>query len=145
MCFDGEKISSLPFDSDKYDCSDACPIDCEKMVFSSTMDGGYDLYYYDGSLVSPLTELNSDKNELGADFFAFDLVIGDVNADGEFNDADLVLFQKWLLASPDATLKNWQNADLCKDGRLDVFDLCLMRSELIRGKQCLAYARGLMK
>ena len=101
------------------------------MVFSSTMNGGYDLYYYDGSRVSPLTELNSDKNELGADFFAFDLVMGDVNADGEFNIADLVVFQKWLLASPDAKLANWQNADLCKDSVLDVFDLCLMRRELV--------------
>lgn len=130
MCCDGEKITSLPFNSDRYDCSDACPVGGGKMVFSSTMSGGYDLYYYDGSHVSPLTELNSGRNELGADFFAFDLVIGDVNSDGEFTVADIVLFQKWLLASPDAKLGNWQNADLCKDGRLDVFDLCLMKREL---------------
>ena len=42
------------------------------MVFSSTMNGSYDLYYYDGSSVSPLTELNSHKDDLGADFFAAD-------------------------------------------------------------------------
>ena len=130
MCYDGEEMTSAPFDSDKYDCSDACPVSDGKMVFSSTMNGGYDLYFYDGSRISPLTELNSDKNELGADFFAFDSVIGDVNADGEFNVADLVQFQKWLLASPDAKLGNWKNADLCRDGRLNVFDLCLMRREL---------------
>lgn len=131
MCYDGEKITSLPFDSDKYDCSDACPVSRGKMVFSSTMNGGYDLYYYDGSRLSPITELNSDKNELGADFFVFDSVMGDVNGDGEFGIADLILFQKWLLASPDAKLENWQNVDLCKDGRLNVFDLCLMRRELV--------------
>ena len=101
------------------------------MVFGSTLNGVYDLYNYDGSRVPPLTELNTDKNELGADFFDFDSAIGDVNADGEFNIADLVLFQKWLLASPDAKLKNCQNVDLCNDGRLDVFDLCLMRRELV--------------
>ena len=95
------------------------------MIFSSTMNGGYDLYYYDGSRVSPLTELNSDKNELGADFFAFDPVIGDVNADGGFNIADLVLFQKWLLASPDTKLENWQNADLCRDSKLDALTCAL--------------------
>ena len=131
MCYDGGKITSMPFDSEKFDCSDACPVGGKKMIFSSTMNGGYDLYYYDGSRVSPLTELNSDKNELGADFFAFDPVIGDVNADGGFNIADLVLFQKWLLASPDAKLENWQNADLCRDSKLDAFDLCLMRRELV--------------
>ena len=62
---------------------------------------------------------------------AFDPVIGDVNADGGFNIADLVLFQKWLLASPDTKLENWQNADLCRDSKLDAFDLCLMRRELV--------------
>ena len=131
MCCDGEKITSLPFDSERYDCSDACPVSGEKMVFSSTMSGGYDLYYYDGTRVSPLTAMNTDKNELGADFFAYDTVIGDVNADGEFNVADLVLLRKWLLAVPDAKLESWQNADLCKDGILDVFDLCLMRRVLV--------------
>lgn len=133
MCYDGERITSLPFDSDKYDCSDACPVGGEKMMFSSTMNGSYDLYCYDGSRVSPLTELNSDKNELGADFFAFDSVFGDVNEDGEFTVADLAMFQKWLLSAPDANLENWCNADLCKDGRLDVFDLCMMRRELVEG------------
>ena len=131
MCYDGEKTTSLPFDSDKYDCSDACPVSDEKMVFSSTANGGYDLYYYDGSCVSALPELNTDKNELGADFFAFDSVIGDVNADGEFSIADIVLFQKWLLASPGVRLENRRNADLCRDGRLNVFDLCLMKRELV--------------
>lgn len=58
-------------------------------------------------------------------------VTGDVNGDGEFNIADLVLFQKWLLAAPDIRLADWEAADLCKDGRLDAFDLCLMRQRLI--------------
>ena len=56
---------------------------------------------------------------------------GDVNADGTFDVADVVLLQKWLLAVPDTQLENWRAADLCKDNRLDVFDLCLMKRELI--------------
>jgi hypothetical protein len=131
MCYDGGKITSMPFDSEKYDCSDACPVSSGKMVFSSTMKGGYDLYYFDGTRTSPLSKLNTDKNELGADFFAFDSVRGDVDADGKLSVADLVLFQKWLLGAPDAELKNWRNADLCKDDKLDVFDLCMMRRELL--------------
>ena len=56
---------------------------------------------------------------------------GDVNADGTFDVADVVLLQKWLLAVPDTQLENWRAADLCKDNRLDVFDLCLMRRMLV--------------
>ena len=59
------------------------------------------------------------------------MLMGDVNADGEFSAADLVLFQKWLLAAPDSELANWQAGDLCEDDRLDVFDLVLMRGLLI--------------
>lgn len=59
------------------------------------------------------------------------LLMGDVNDDGNFGAADIVTFQKWLLAVPDARLRNWKAADFCKDERLDVFDLCLMRKALI--------------
>jgi len=54
-------------------------------------------------------------------------VKGDVNADGTFDIADAVLLQKWLLAVPDTNLENWKAADLCKDNRLDVFDLCVIK------------------
>ena len=56
---------------------------------------------------------------------------GDVNDDGEFNVADVVLLQKWLLAVPDTNLSNWKAANFCYDDRLDVFDLCLMRRQLV--------------
>lgn len=58
-------------------------------------------------------------------------VMGDVNADGAFDIADVVLLQKWLLAVPDTHLAGWKAADLCEDDRLDVFDLCLMKRELV--------------
>ena len=59
------------------------------------------------------------------------VVKGDVNSDGELNIADAVLLQKWLLAFPDTTLPDWNRADLYRDGRLDIFDLCLMKRALI--------------
>lgn len=59
---------------------------------------------------------------------------GDVNADGLFNVSDVVLLQKWLLAVPDTHLENWRSADLCEDNKLDVFDLCLMKRELIEAR-----------
>ena len=59
------------------------------------------------------------------------VVKGDVNSDGELNVSDVVLLQKWLLAVPDTRLPDWNRADLCRDGKLNVFDLCLMKLELI--------------
>lgn len=58
-------------------------------------------------------------------------VKGDVNADGKFSVADVVLLQKWLLAVPGTELADWKAADLCEDGVLNVFDLCMMKYELI--------------
>ncbi|HRR76464.1 MAG TPA: DUF6055 domain-containing protein [Ruminococcus sp.] len=58
-------------------------------------------------------------------------VIGDVNADGRFNIADIVLVQNWLLARPDTILVDWKAGDLCPDNKLDGFDLCLMREMLL--------------
>ena len=58
-------------------------------------------------------------------------VRGDVNADGEFSIADAVALQKWLLCVPDTVLADWQAGDLCEDDRLGVFDLCVMKCELL--------------
>lgn len=52
-------------------------------------------------------------------------VLCDVNSDGEFNTADIVVFQKWLLGS--GTLANWKAADIYHDDKLDSFDLVLMK------------------
>lgn len=143
MHYDGSNISALPFNSQKYDCSDPCPIKGDAMIYSGTANGEYDLYYYDGRKSVRLTELCSEKNELGADYYSLEeyedylansRIMGDVNDDGEFNIADLVLFQKWLLAVPDVELANWKAVDLCEDERLDIFDLCLMRKALIEAE-----------
>lgn len=56
---------------------------------------------------------------------------GDVNGDGEFDISDVVLFQRWLLAEKNVQLKNWKNADLFKDNRLDSFDLVIMKKNLV--------------
>lgn len=56
---------------------------------------------------------------------------GDVNTDGEFSVADVVMMQKWLICSPDISLSDWKAGDLCEDQRIDVFDLCIMKCELL--------------
>ena len=55
---------------------------------------------------------------------------GDVNNDGTISIADAVSLQNFLLCRT-KTLGNWKNADLCKDNRIDVFDMVLMRRLLI--------------
>lgn len=56
---------------------------------------------------------------------------GDINGDGSLNMADIVLFQKWLLNQPGLEINDLTAADLYMDGKLDVFDLCLMKKALI--------------
>lgn len=60
-----------------------------------------------------------------------EIVDGDVNNDGFFTIADVILMQKWLVAKPDAVLENWKAGDLYEDNTIDVFDLCLMKRKLI--------------
>lgn len=57
---------------------------------------------------------------------------GDINLDGKFGIADVVTIQKWMLGKKDVEIKYWENADLYKDGKLDVYDVCLMREKLIK-------------
>lgn len=143
MCYDGSNISVLPFNSEQHDCSDPCPVMDDAMIYSGTANGGYDLYYYNGKKSVRLTEFCSDLNELGADYYSWkeyedyldnSKIMGDVNCDGEFTIVDIVLLQKWLLAVPDIELKNWKAADFYNDEKLDVFDLCLMKREILRCK-----------
>lgn len=56
-------------------------------------------------------------------------LVGDVNADGKFSVADAVMLQKWLVNDSDLT--NWRAGDLHADRRIDAFDLCVMKRELL--------------
>ena len=126
----------LPFNSDSCDCSDACPTGGSTMIYSSTANGSYDLYYFDGESSYRLDELSSGRNDLGAAFFPVtarsgSFIPGDVNSDGKFNVADAVSLRNWLLAEPGSSLSDWKAGDLFTDGRIDTFDLCFMRDRLI--------------
>lgn len=57
-------------------------------------------------------------------------VRGDVNADGTFGIADLVMMEEWLLGAGE--MDDWIAGDLCEDNVIDVYDLCVMRSELLK-------------
>lgn len=57
-------------------------------------------------------------------------VSGDVNSDGAFNTADLVMLQKWLICAGDLT--DWKSADFNNDEIINVYDLALMRRALLK-------------
>ena len=58
--------------------------------------------------------------------------LGDVNMDGIISIADAVKLQQWLLGNPSGSVGIYgPNMDLTQDGRVDAFDMILMRRKLI--------------
>lgn len=122
--------------------------DSQKFTLQCNQDGSYTLLSIvsDGQSCADVYEISVENGAnicqweyWGGDGQKFILepaapkkaVIGDVNADGAFNVADVVLLQKWLIAVPNVVLTDWKAGDLCEDDRLNVFDLCLMKSTLM--------------
>lgn len=94
----------------------------------SNIGGTHDLYFvYSDQGVSMQSWRFTESSE------SSDRLMGDVNMDGNFDIADVVLLQKWLLAVPDTKLADWKAANFYNDNRLDVFDLYLMKRKLIYG------------
>jgi len=56
---------------------------------------------------------------------------GDINYDGSFTIMDVLHLQKWLLAVPNVTLVNPFVADLNGNGRIEVFDLSILKAMLM--------------
>lgn len=78
-----------------------------------------------------------DLNEFAVYGYAAEKISieGDVNADGQFSIKDAVILQKWLNAAADGIqLADIKAADLSRDGRVNIFDLCLMKEKLINLK-----------
>lgn len=114
------------------DIKDRVPVTKEMTHYEKEFESDYT--YFDYFIKIEFTDSGKVKvkNLSLVDITPKELVIqGDVNDDGKYDLSDFVLFQRWLLGSPTARLDNWEAADLCKDGRLDSFDMCLMRRRLI--------------
>ncbi|MDE5854865.1 MAG: polysaccharide deacetylase family protein [Ruminococcus sp.] len=78
-------------------------------------------------------EISMDNAKILTKSENYETIMGDVNKDGKFNISDVITFQKWLLAVSDTHLADWKAADFCNDEKLNVFDFCLMKKELING------------
>ncbi len=76
--------------------------------------------------------VDSSKAEIGAAFLEYALTFteGDVNGDGIRSVLDAVMFQKYLLGA--GVLTAPAAGELCKDGVLNGFDLCLLKRMLLR-------------
>lgn len=62
-------------------------------------------------------------------------VLGDVNADGVFTIADVVMLRKWLVCTQGAVLTQWQAGDFNGDDKIDARDLSMMKTALIRKEE----------
>lgn len=87
---------------------------------------GDDVYY--GDSIKMLCLIADDGAWIVPDIGAVS-VMGDVNADGDFNVADLVMMQKYILGSGE--LVDWEAGDLTSDGTIGSFDLVLMRKQIV--------------
>lgn len=76
-----------------------------------------------------ITVYNTDGDAVQIKLTVIDHIKGDVNEDNKLTIADATMLQKWILGS--GKLINWQNADLCKDGVIDIFDMIEMRKIII--------------
>lgn len=102
-------------------------------TYDNAQDNGY-VYFLrtDGSIWKYNLDTQQWQEAVGGTVpIISERIKGDVNADGIFNISDVILFKKWLLAVPDTSLTDWKAADMIDDDKLDVFDFCLMRKELL--------------
>ncbi len=82
---------------------------------------------------NPLSPPAKRNDALYSTFFAAlaeNALKGDVNADGICDLADVITLQRYLLHDG-TTLDLWVNADLYRDGVIDVFDLAMLKRELM--------------
>lgn len=90
----------------------------------TTVDGGTE--------VTASTIVATNKDHTLYAHWQKNKVVGDVNADGTFNMADVVMLQKWLVCTQNAVLTDWQAADMYDDEILNAVDLCFMKREMLK-------------
>jgi len=112
-CADG-KAAPLPFCNDSFNCSDPFPCDNGNMFYSSTQNGSYDLFHFDGNTSIELENLNTELNELGSSYFS------EKNAEEiTVSAADFILRRSTDIP----------NADADGNGNIDSFDMVYLRQQ----------------
>ena len=125
--------ADAPYDADSYFYNNLVPV--SEIYFAGTetewnaliKDWDFAKYNTDPSVMDNVTVLFNAT--VGTD------VAGDVNADGIFSIADLIMMQQWLYCQ--GRLINWKAGDLYKDNTINGLDLCLMRQMLLDAPSAL--------
>lgn len=117
---------------------------------SSTYSDRNEKATYDDTMVLPNSLLKEIAEDLGVAYvdntnpelnngfpvfpWQLDIMLkGDADNNGVVNVNDAIMLQEWLLGSGELT--NWENVDLCEDGVIDVFDLCLLKRLLVENAE----------
>ena len=117
--------ADAPYDADSYFYNNLVPV--SEIYFAGTetewnaliKNWDFSEYDTDPSVMDNVTvHFNAS---VGSD------VEGDVNADGIFSVADLIMMQQFLLNQ--GRLIEWKAGDLCEDNTINGLDLCLMRQK----------------
>lgn len=92
--------------------------------------------YNNGYQIQSLLIMDASKNSTAERYanengirLKSELLMGDVNQDGEVSIADAVMLQKWLLNT--SKLTEWRAGDLDGNNIIDLFDLFLLKNQLI--------------
>lgn len=115
-------------DCDIFDSEKTIPA---KYTIGYDIEKTYDvtIHGYAGSTAQAYAEKYNRKFEVIEDSSEFEK--GDANGDGVFTIADAVIVQKYILGNK-IEIADIDSVDLCKDGKIDVFDLCLIRENLVK-------------
>ncbi|MDE7122545.1 MAG: dockerin type I repeat-containing protein [Oscillospiraceae bacterium] len=133
---EAERVMELPgfecVERQSYCCITAITTIEQALNFPADENLGYEI----GLLSYPMTdEEQAEKEEAKHKIYETDptpgeeILSGDANGDGEVGVMDVVLLQKWLLGIGE--LPNWKNADLHKDGVINIYDLLKLKQMLI--------------
>ncbi len=98
-------------------------IDIDTSEFDNTKAGTYTIYVNYGTATASFEVTVEDTPALPK---------GDTNGDGNFTIADMVIMQKHIMGKKTAVLSDWKAADLYEDGKINVYDLILMRENIVK-------------
>ncbi len=120
-CENLESITILNPDCAVYDSRDTI---CNYITY-----GGVPITKYSGIIRGyENSTAQAYAEKYGYDFRA----IGDANGDGKVTVADAVMIQNFI--SGKSELTDRQACDLCQDGKIDSFDLCLLKKMIIQNQ-----------
>lgn len=113
--------------------------DWEKTAITAASDNGVNFVFYKKSFKKGDSVLLG-QNGQSAYCMNYNVIVkpsspgsvsGDVNLDGELGIADLVALQKYILGTGMLDAEAAKAADVCADGRIDIFDAVKLRKMLV--------------